>query len=75
VPPSVIIEVDVPRLLPQLMAQLRAADCRAEPISSRACRVVHLQAESLNQALLELRFFAKAWAGLHGNVAVDLRPA
>ena len=74
-PRSVIIEIDVPRLLPQLISGLRDADCRAEPISSRACRVVHLHAESLNVAMLELRFFAKAWAGAHGNVAVSLRPA
>jgi hypothetical protein len=75
VPLSVIIEVDVPRLLPQLVARLRAADCWVVPISSRACRVVHLKAESLNVAMLELRFFAKAWARAHGDVDVHLRPA
>ena len=74
-PRSIIIEIDVPRLLPQLVARLRAADCWAVPISSNACRVVHRQAESLNVALLELRFFAKAWAGPYGDVAVTLRPA
>jgi hypothetical protein len=72
---SVIIEIDVPRLLPQLVARLRAADCWAVPIGSHACRVVHLQAESLNVAMLELRFFVKAWAEAHGDVAVHLRPA
>jgi hypothetical protein len=75
VPLSVIIEIDVPRLLPQLVARLRAADCWAEPISSHACRVVHVQAESLNEAIWELRFFAKAWAQAHGDVAVQLRAA
>jgi hypothetical protein len=75
VPLSVIIEVDVPRLLPQLVARLRAADCWAVPISSHACRVVHLQAESLTEALWELRFFASAWARGHGDVSVSLRPA
>jgi hypothetical protein len=74
VPLSVIIEIDVPRLLPQLVARLRDADCWAVPISSRACRVVHLEAESLYVALWELRFFANAWAGTHGDVAVHLRP-
>jgi hypothetical protein len=72
---SVIIEVDVPRLLPQLVARLRAADCWVVAISCHACRVVHLQAESLNEAMLELRFFVSAWAQAHGDVAVSLRPA
>ena len=72
---SVIIEIDAPELLPQLVAWLRAADCCAVPISSRACRVVHREAENLNQALCELRFSAKAWAGLHGAVGVHLRPS
>jgi hypothetical protein len=74
VPLSVIIEIEVPQLLPQLVARLRAANCWVVPISSRACRVVHLQAESLSVAMMELRFFAKAWAGAHGDVAVHLRP-
>ena len=72
---SVIIEIDVPELLPQLVAWLRAADCCVVPISSGACRVVHREAETMNQALYELRFSAKAWAGLHGAVGIHLRPA
>ena len=72
---SVIIEIDEPELLPELMAWLRAADCCAVPISSHACRVVHLEAETVNEALCELRFSARAWAGLHGAVGVHLRPA
>jgi hypothetical protein len=75
VPLSFIIEIEVPWLLPQLVARLRAVDCSAVPISACACRVVHLHAESKNEAILELRFFAKAWAQAHGNVAVQLRPA
>lgn len=71
---SVIIEIDAPDLLPQLVAWLRAADCCAVPISSRACRVVHREAETANEALCELRFSAKAWAGIHGDVAVHLQP-
>jgi hypothetical protein len=71
---SVVIEIDAPLLLPQLVARLQAAGCWAVPISSRACRVVHLHAEDANEAMSELRFFAKAWAGSHGGVGVRLRP-
>jgi hypothetical protein len=71
---SVIIEIDAPRLLPHLVDWLRAAGCSAMPISSRACRVVHREAETVTQAMCELRFSAKAWASSHGDVAVRLRP-
>jgi Tat protein secretion system quality control protein TatD with DNase activity len=74
-PLSVIIEIDAPLLLPQLVARLRAADCWVEPVSEQACRVVHVHAESLNEAIWEIRFFAKAWAQAHGDVAVQLRAA
>lgn len=72
---SVIIEIDAPQLLPHLVSWLRAADCCVAPISSHACRVVHREAETAAQALYELRFAARAWAGLHGAVGVHLRPA
>jgi hypothetical protein len=72
---SVIIEIDVPQLLPQLVSWLRAADCWVEPISSRACRVVHPEAETASVAMHELRFSANAWAGIHDAVAVRVRPA
>ena len=72
---SVIIEIDAPDLLPSLVARLQAADCWAEPISTNACRVVHLDAESASQAIYELRFFANAWAGSQGGVGVQLRLA
>jgi hypothetical protein len=70
----VIIEIDAPHLLPHLVSRLQAADCWAAPISSSACRVVHRQAETVDEAVRELRFFASAWAGSHGNVSVNLRP-
>jgi len=71
---TVIIEIDAPQLLPQLVARLNAAGCWAEPISYDACRVVHRQAESARVAMCELRFFASAWAGTHADVAVNVRP-
>jgi hypothetical protein len=69
---SVIIEIDAPELLPQLVSELKAADCWAEQISTHACRVVH-RADSASEAIYELRFFTRTWAGSHGDVAVTLR--
>jgi hypothetical protein len=69
---SVIIEIDAPELLPELVSELEAADCWAEPISTHACRVVY-RADTANEALNDLRFFARVWAGSHGDVAVRLR--
>jgi hypothetical protein len=71
---SVIIEIDAPQLLPQLVARLQSAGCSAAPIGNDACRVVHRQAETPAVALCELRFFATAWADTHDAVAVRLRP-
>jgi hypothetical protein len=71
---SVTIEIDAPQLLPRLVTGLEAGGCWAQPISSRACRVLHLHAIDAAEELCELRFFARAWARAHGGVAVSLRP-
>jgi hypothetical protein len=73
-PMSVTIEIDAPRLLPHLLTCLEAGCCSAQAISPRACRVVHRQALSADEALCELRFFVRAWARTHGDVAVRLWP-
>jgi hypothetical protein len=70
----VTIEIDLPHLLPQLMAGLRAGGCSAEPISSRACRVLYAQGIDRNAALCELRFYVRAWAMQHGDVGVSVWP-
>jgi hypothetical protein len=70
---SVIIEIDAPHLLPDLVSELEHAECSAVPISPDACSVVDPRAESERHELYELRFFARAWAMSHGDVAVRLR--
>jgi len=69
---SVTIEISAPRLLPQLLAGLRAAGCLTQRISSNACRVFHAPADDRDVALCELRFYVRAWALRHGDVAVSV---
>jgi hypothetical protein len=73
-PMNVIIEIDAPQLLPHLRARLEAGGCSAHAISSHACRVLHQHAVDVDEAMRELRFFVRAWALSHGDVAVSLRP-
>ena len=74
-PMEVMIEIDAPRLLPQLLSRLSAAGFSVRPVGSHGCRVVDQRAEDADEALCELRFFLSAWARAHGDVAVSVRPA
>jgi hypothetical protein len=69
---SVTVEIDPPKLLPQLLAGLRAAGCMTQRISSHACRVVPTPGVDRDAALCELRFYVRAWALRHGDVAVSV---
>ncbi len=71
---GVTIEIDTPHLLPQLLDRLQADGCSVEAINSHACRVVHSEAVDTDEAVKELRFFVRAWAGGHNGVTVSLRP-
>jgi hypothetical protein len=69
---SVTIEIDPPRLLPQLLSGLLAAGCMAQRVSAHACRVVPAPDVERDAALCELRFYVRAWALRHGDVAVSV---
>jgi hypothetical protein len=70
---DVMIEIDAPRLLPQLLSRLSAAGLSVRPVSLRECRVVDPRAADADDALCELRFFLSAWARAQGDVAVSIR--
>jgi hypothetical protein len=74
-PLAVTIEIDAPRLLPRLLLQLWACGFSVRPVGLRAGRVVDRRAVDADEALCELRFFLRAWARAHGDVAVSVRPA
>ena len=69
---SVTVTIDRPRLLPQLLAGLNAAGCLTQRISSHAFRVVPAPDVDRDAALCELRFYVRAWALRHGDVAVSV---
>jgi hypothetical protein len=69
---SVTIEIDAPRLLPELLSGLRAAGCLAQRISTYACRVVPAPEVDRDAAVCDLRFYVRAWALRHGDVAVSV---
>ena len=73
-PMSVTIEINTPELLPQLLDGLRAGGCSAQLINSHACRVAYAPGVDVNAAVCELRFYVRAWAMRHGDVAVTVWP-
>ena len=74
-PMSVTIEIDAPQLLPHLLTRLEAGGCSAQADQlPRLSRGPPSRRLSADEALCELRFFVRAWAGLHGDVAVSLWP-
>ena len=69
---GLMIEINVPDLLPQLVDRMEAGGCSTEPVNSHAFRVIHPDALETYEALAELRFFARAWAEAHDGVTVTL---
>jgi len=62
----VTIRVSDRRLLVPLMDALRSVGCLVAVVEQDRCRVAADTGEDRQQALLELRFFARAWALGHG---------
>jgi hypothetical protein len=74
-PLEAVIEIDAARLLPRLLLELWAAGFSVRPVGVRAGRVVDRRAVDADEALCELRFFLRAWARAHGDVAVSVLSA
>ena len=74
-PIEVMIEIDAPRLVPQLLSWLSPPAYRCGPSGPCGCRVVDHRADDADEALRELHFFLSAWARAQGDVAVSVQRA
>jgi hypothetical protein len=70
---GVLLEIQTPALMPELVERLAAGGCVAHPIDDRVCHVVHSEARDAIEEWSELRFFVRAWQASRG-VEVTLRP-
>lgn len=71
---GILLEIQTPALLPELVERLAANGCVTRTIDDRVCHVVHPGAVDAAEEWLEVRFFLRAWQASHGGVEVTLRP-
>ena len=71
---GVMLEIQKPALLPELVERLAAYGCVTRPIDDRVCHVVHTDARDAAEEWQEVQFFLRAWGAKHGGVEVTLRP-
>ena len=71
---GVMLEIEKPSLLPELLEQLTATGCVTRAIDDRVCHVVHPDARDAAEEWQEVHFFLRAWQAKNGGVEVTLRP-
>jgi hypothetical protein len=71
---GLMLEIQKPSLLPELVERLTANGCVTRAIDERVCHVVHPDAVDAAEEWQEVRFFLRAWQARNGGVEVTLRP-
>jgi hypothetical protein len=71
---GVLLEIQTPSLLPELVQRLTATGCVTRAIDDRVCHVVHPAAIDAAEEWQEVHFFLRAWQARNGGVEVILRP-
>ena len=71
---GVMLEIQSPSLLPELVERLTANGCVTRPIDDRVCHVVHTDAADAAEEWTEVQFFLRAWQARNGGVEITLRP-
>ena len=69
---SLRVRLSRPDLADQLAEALTAGDCLCARVGRDTMLVVHRAANDEEEARLELRFFLRAWEGLHRGVRAEL---
>jgi hypothetical protein len=69
-----IVHVDRPELLEDLIASFRRGGCPTRRTGPRSCLVDHAAALDEDEARIEVTFFLRAWRARHGGVRALLAP-
>jgi hypothetical protein len=69
-----IVHVDRPDLLEDLIASFERSGCAARRTGPRSCAVDLARATDEPEARAELAFFLRAWRARHGGVRALLAP-
>ena len=72
---ALIVHVNRPELLDDLVGALRKSGCRARATGPWSCAVEHLDAVDDNEARVEVTFFLRAWQTRHDAVQAAVAPA
>lgn len=72
---ALIVNVNRPELLDDLLASLRRNDCLASRTGSRTCVVEHPAAVDDAEARVEIAFFLRAWQSQHPDASATLTGA
>jgi hypothetical protein len=69
-----VVHVERPELLDDLIDSLRRGGCPARRTGARSCSVELVAAVDEREARIELAFFLRAWRARHGGVRALLAP-
>jgi hypothetical protein len=69
---ALIVNVNRPELLDDLLVSLRRNDCLASRTGSRTCVVEHPAAVDDAEARVEIGFFLRAWQSQHPDASATL---
>lgn len=70
---ALVVDLDRPDLMDDLVASLRRNGCSVRRIGSRSCAVEHELADDDTEARVEVGFFLRAWQTRHRDARALLR--